>query len=166
MSIMFQRTLLLVAFLTGLLCSRAIACVTPALKEAHARGGLVVMGMEYATLTLTMKNERLRLAQTVCRDAPGEGEEIENASVDLAMATVMLRVEVGDSALCAFSYSADGRAFTAIGKPFMAKPEKWTGAKVGLFCTLLQGEPATGKDHLDVDWFRIEALQSASGVRP
>jgi hypothetical protein len=129
------------------------------LQHENVQGGLVVMGVEYATLTLRKRADSFSLSQTVCHDAQGEGGEVENGSVELGNASVILKAEVTEGALCSFSYSIDGRAFTAIGQSFPARPEAWTGAKVGLFCTLPSSEKMIGNDYLDVDWFRIESLR-------
>ena len=65
-----------------------------------------------------------------------------------------LRVTISSpDAQCAFSYSEDGIKYKTIGKSFTAKPDKWIGAKVGLFCTGASGIRNGG--YVDVDWFRI-----------
>lgn len=70
---------------------------------------------------------------------------------------IYVRVTVNaPDALCRFSYSLDGESFTSIGEPFYAKPDKWIGAKVGLFC--LSPSDAKNGGYADVDWFRIAEL--------
>jgi beta-xylosidase len=133
--------------------------LTPKLEHAGARGGLVVMGMEYATLTVKNNGERLSLIQTVCPDARGGGHEVEHGTAEVSPGSVILKVDIAESALCTFSYSTDGRTFTAIGIPFPAQPETWTGAKVGFFCILQNGDNVAGNDYIDVDWFRIETVR-------
>jgi hypothetical protein len=61
---------------------------------------------------------------------------------------------VQPSAVCQFSYSNDGEEFEPIGQPFVAKPGRWIGAKVGLFCIAPQESNSQG--YADFDWFRIE----------
>ena len=58
-----------------------------------------------------------------------------------------------DDAVCTFYYSTDGKRFHRLGNRFVARPGKWIGAKVGLFCN----RPVTKNDAgwLDVDWFRV-----------
>ena len=48
----------------------------------------------------------------------------------------------------------DGVAFTEIGTPFVAKPGRWIGAKVGLFA--LSSKPAAEFGYADYDWFKVE----------
>ena len=54
-------------------------------------------------------------------------------------ADIWLRVEVGEEALCNFSYSLDGRKFHRAGAPFKARAGKWIGAKVGFFSLAPEG---------------------------
>jgi hypothetical protein len=64
-------------------------------------------------------------------------------------------VKVSAGASAVFSYSADGTAFTDIGAPFIAKPGRWIGAKLGLFA--LGSVPVWEYGYSDVDWFRVTA---------
>jgi hypothetical protein len=63
-------------------------------------------------------------------------------------------VKVSKAAVCTFSYSIDGISFTEIKDKFTARPGKWIGAKIGLFCTRTTKTNDSG--YADVDWFRIE----------
>lgn len=118
------------------------------------KAGLIVMGNDYAYACIS-KNERgYIISQYVCRDAlTGASEELVEQK-PLMGASVYLKVNVSaPDAVCQFSYSEDGVAFYSIGKPFQAKPDKWIGAKVGLFCT---GSPETRNGgYVDIDWFRV-----------
>jgi hypothetical protein len=44
--------------------------------------------------------------------------------------------------------------FKPIGNLFLAQPDKWIGAKVGLFCNS-RSDVRTG-GYADVDWFRVD----------
>jgi hypothetical protein len=82
------------------------------------------------------------------------GTEQMIAEQPLNDAAAFLRVEVrAPDATFTFSFSEDGINFKPIGKPFVAKPDKWVGAKVGLFCSS-KPDVRTGS-YTDVDWFRI-----------
>jgi beta-xylosidase len=137
----------------------AVVRLTPVLEYEGSSAGLVVMGTQYAALALKAVGRRLTLAQTACEDAPGGGQELQIGGVDVPPGDVFLRVDVAEGALCSFSYSFDGKVFTKIGKLFTAQPESWTGAKMGLFCTLPGGAPGGENTHVDVDWFHIEPLK-------
>ncbi|QDA61659.1 glycoside hydrolase family 43 protein [Hymenobacter jejuensis] len=120
------------------------------------KAGLLIVGNDYAYLAVTKQAEGYRVAQMRCRDAPSGTPEQVVAEQPLPGAEVQLRVQVsGPEATCRFSYSTDdGASFRPIGEPFVAKPDKWTGAKVGLFCAGTQPERRIG-GYADVDWFRI-----------
>lgn len=59
--------------------------------------------------------------------------------------------------------SLDGVSYTSIGEPFYAKPDKWIGAKVGLFC--LSPVDAKNGGYADVDWFHIELALPSAGTK-
>ncbi|GAB2698829.1 glycoside hydrolase [Hymenobacter frigidus] len=120
------------------------------------RLGLLIMGLDYAALTLTYQGEKLQLAQAVCKNADQLGPETASApAADLPLGQpVYLRVAVQAGAKCQFSYSLDGRSFRPVGTEFAAREGKWIGSKVGLFCT----RPGKTNDGgtADIDWFRVE----------
>jgi beta-xylosidase len=117
--------------------------------------GLIVMGGDYSYLSLSGTEKDLSLAQVICLDAEKGGQERIVQERPLENGSVFLRVKVtSPDALCEFSYSLDGTTFTPIGEPFTAKPDKWIGAKVGLFC-VSDFEAKTG-GYADFDWFRVE----------
>ena len=113
------------------------------------------MGNDYSYLSISKNENGFRISQIVCRDAPNNGAEEVMDEQPLADSIVYLRVTVtAPEAKCSFSYSEDGKRFKQIGKPFIAKPDRWMGAKVGLFCT---GKPeARTGGYADIDWFRID----------
>lgn len=118
------------------------------------RAGLVIMGYDYATLTLTKTDKGFQLSQIFCEEASkGNAEQVMEQKI-VKSGELWLRVQVSaPGAICNFSYSEDGENFKNIGKPFKAKPGRWIGAKVGLFCV---GKPGTTNGgYTDVDWFRV-----------
>ncbi|MDR3652957.1 MAG: glycoside hydrolase 43 family protein [Paludibacter sp.] len=133
------------------------------------RAGLVVMGMDYATLTIEKGEKGLTLNQISCLKADKGSPETLNASVPLEQPTVFLRVEISQSkmpneekinqpiATCTFSYSTDGQRFKPLGKQFTAREGLWIGAKVGLYCS--RPKPMNDSGYTDVDWFRIESAK-------
>ncbi|HMK04204.1 MAG TPA: hypothetical protein VK489_08435 [Ferruginibacter sp.] len=48
----------------------------------------------------------------------------------------------------------DGNNYSPIGEKLTAKPGRWVGAKVGLFCTRTVKTNDSGS--ADIDWFRID----------
>jgi beta-xylosidase len=130
----------------------------PSGKITGERTGLVVMGLDYALLSLENTKAGLVLSQNECLKADQGNPEKTNASVNLSNNTLYLRVTIQPDASCTFSYSLDGQAYTPLGKPFTAKEGKWIGAKVGLFCS----RPLSNNDggRVEIDWFRIESLST------
>lgn len=127
------------------------------------KAGLVVFGMDYASITIEQSDEGYRVVQTVCVKAEKGSPEETGASALVPSPGLFLRVtvrlenerEIVPKVLCSFSYSVDGKQFTALGKEFVAKEGQWVGAKVGVFA--LAGVAATKPGYVDFDWFRIEA---------
>jgi beta-xylosidase len=119
-----------------------------------ARTGLVMMGMDYAFLAVEKMTSGYRVIMTSCQNANNAGKEVEEASVACAGSSVLLRVQVARGAICHFSYSIDGKQFTALGEAFVARAGRWIGAKVGLFCLAPAG--AQTQAYADFDWFRFD----------
>jgi beta-xylosidase len=122
-------------------------------KETGEKTGLVITGMNYAYLSITKAGDKDILSVTVCMNADSGGREEVAASKKTSSENVYLRVEVKNGGKCQFSYSEDGKIFISIGKEFMARKGKWTGAKVGLFATAPFQSKKQG--FADYDWFRF-----------
>jgi beta-xylosidase len=117
--------------------------------------GLVIMGEDYAYLSLKKVDSVYKLNVMKCNSMLKNNKEIVVDEKNIGIAsTVFFRVNVkAPNAVCNFSYSIDGENFMQIGNVFFAKPGKWIGAKVGLFCSGNYGSKIGGL--ADVDWFRI-----------
>lgn len=121
------------------------------------RTGLVVMGMDYATLTVARASGGLVLTQSIARKADSGAPEATTASVALPPAETgpfYLRVHVASGASATFSWSIDGVTYTVTGTPFTVRPGRWIGAKVGLIAT--GAGHAREMGYADYDWFRFE----------
>lgn len=130
---------------------------TPNVKLENEKVGFVVMGLNYAALSLKSTKEGIQILYAVCKNADKGNPETENVLTKLEGSTVYFRVTVVKGGICSFSYSMDGKKFIKAGDPFTAEPGKWIGAKVGLFCTRTQQTNDSG--FADVDWFRVESLK-------
>jgi len=130
------------------------------------RTGLIVMGQDYAAITIDSTINGLSLNFVSCKNAPAGNPEIKTVSIPYKSNEVYFRVEVKQSfsinndnytqpnANCTFSYSTDGNKFTVIGDVFSAKEGKWIGAKIGIFCQ--RPKRLNDSGYADFDWFRIE----------
>ncbi len=120
--------------------------------------GFIVMGMDYAYLSLTKKEDGIYLYYSTCKQAnKGNAEESEEIK-KLTDGVIYLRVKVETGAICHFSYSMDGNNFNEIEKPFTAQPGQWIGAKIGMFCTSIKKAHDSG--YADFDWFGIEQINN------
>lgn len=131
----------------------ATACLTFHGLNAGDRTGLLVMGTDYAGLTLTKTADAIRLDYIRCRHADKGSPEQATQLSSGQDSTFYLRVTVDKGARCRFSYSTDGRRFIPGGEVFQAVPGRWIGAKVGLFCNSTQKTNDAG--YADFDWFRV-----------
>jgi beta-xylosidase len=116
--------------------------------------GLIIMGMDYATLSISVDDNGYFIKQTEAINAINGAEEKSNEEVRLKTNSAYFRVEVSaPDAMCQFSYSENGKTYKKIGKPFKAKEGKWIGAKVGLFSVSTKEAKRYG--YADVDYFKI-----------
>ncbi|HEX8398527.1 MAG TPA: glycoside hydrolase 43 family protein [Pyrinomonadaceae bacterium] len=116
--------------------------------------GLVVMGLDYAHLSVTNREGKLFVSQAVANNADKGTKEIETAPIELKEKTFYLRVKVENDAICQFSYSTDGKTFTRVGTAFKAREGKWIGAKMGLF--FIRNGKFNDAGSAEIDWFRVE----------
>jgi beta-xylosidase len=120
--------------------------------------GLLMMGMDYAYISVANVGGKLQFSQSTCVNADKLALETGTPGGEVPAARagqpLYLRVAVKAGAKCQFSYSLDGQTFQPLGAEFQAREGKWIGAKVGLFST----RPSKFNDsgNADFDWFRIE----------
>ena len=118
------------------------------------RAGLIIMGMDYATIDITKDKDGFIVRQTQVLNAIDGLEELTIAEERINSNEVLFRVEVqAPDAMCHFSFSENGKEYTKIGKPFKAELGKWIGAKIGLFCVSSSEVKRGG--YADVEYFRV-----------
>ncbi len=118
------------------------------------RAGLIIFGTDYAYISLLKKSDGNYIQYAHCKDADkGKSESINDAG-KINGAEVFFRVRVNSGAMYQFSYSEDGINFKELGDKLIAKPGRWVGAKMGLFCTRISKTNDSG--FVDVDWFKVE----------
>lgn len=123
-------------------------------KNGWSKTGLIVMGADYAYLSLTKRPEGVFISQTVCKNADRHAPEKERAPIPVRGETFYLRVRFSPNAACDFSFSVDGVNFTPVGETFTAKAGKRVGATIGVFA--VRNNKARDYGYADYDWFRIE----------
>lgn len=119
------------------------------------RAGLIVMGMDYAALSIVYEDGQYYIQRSESIGAiDGEKEVVLDKKLSKTN-QVYFRVQVvGPKGECQFSYSENGKNFKDIGKPFYAQPGKWIGAKVGVFS--LSSPEAKRGGYADFDWFKVD----------
>ncbi|HEV2705601.1 MAG TPA: glycoside hydrolase 43 family protein [Pyrinomonadaceae bacterium] len=115
--------------------------------------GLLVMGLDYAYVSVKKRPAGLSVSQTIVKNAESGAQGKESLPLPLKTNTFYLRVEVSKNAVCRFSYSTDGAHFTTVGEPFNARQGRWIGARLGLFALRTGHTRETG--YADFDWFRV-----------
>jgi beta-xylosidase len=137
--------------------------VTFAANADGEKTGLIVMGADYAYLSIAHRGDQTVLSINSCKNADRRSPESESSPIALPNSstkphTVYLRVQVKQNARCQFSYSVDNVTFVPIGEPFTARAGRWIGAKVGLFSVGPSIGPNQSREHghADFDWFRVE----------
>jgi beta-xylosidase len=123
-------------------------------KFKNERFGLIIFGSEYAYISLQKGDDGLNI---ICKEnikADKNGEEKEFASFPVKGNDFYLRVNVGKGGICRFEFSENGQNFTTIEKTFIAKPGRWVGSKIGLFC--LRENITNDAGYADIDWIRFQ----------
>lgn len=124
------------------------------LRQDGERFGLVVTGLDYATVYVERQQGVLFLKMARCRSADTGTTEDVLVSQPLSTSTMIyLRVAVKEGGSCQFSTSVDGMLFINMGPLFQAREGKWVGARVGLYAIRQQQTNDSG--YANVDWFRI-----------
>jgi beta-xylosidase len=116
--------------------------------------GLVVMGMDYGTVSIIRNNSKLEIRSAVCKQAEKSGKEEVTETKPIDSSTIYFRVQVRKGAECSFSYSTDGLSFLTIGNSFKAREGRWIGAKMGFYA--LRNGIINDAGNADIDWFRVE----------
>jgi beta-xylosidase len=144
--------LLLQKFPGPLFTATAKVSFTP--LAAGNETGLIVMGLDYAYLSLLQKDDGLYAGETIVKDADQGNAETRVAEQPVSGNEFYLRVTVAEGAVASFSLSNDGQHFTPLGEPFRARQGRWIGAKFGLFAARLSDSGKAG--YADYDWVRVD----------
>jgi beta-xylosidase len=125
------------------------------------RAGLIVHGTDYAFISLEKKADGNYISFSICKDADKGKEQTVQDGEKINSTDIYFRVKIAKGAVCEFSYCEDGKTYKPFGDKLTAKPGRWVGAKVGLFCT---GTIRTNDSGFaDIDWFRIENPKPPKG---
>lgn len=124
-------------------------------KWQGKKAGLIILGNDYSYITISKNQNGYLVSQIICKNAAENTPEEIVGEQHISSSLIYLKVDVSaPNATCNFSYSENGKDYKLLGKPFIARPDLWTGAKVGIFCSAKSNTPIGG--YADFDWFRIE----------
>lgn len=129
----------------------------PSGRTPGARAGLIVFGYDYGWIGLVAGPAGWRWGGEIVHDAMRGGADRTELfpGIEPVAGPVILRVTVDREGRVQFWSSRDGSRFQAAGPAFLAKVDRWIGAKAGVFAS----GPAAGTlaipDHADFDWFRV-----------
>jgi len=122
--------------------------------QIEEKSGLVIMGKEWAFITLTKTNNGMQIGMYTGTYFRGYDKTEKIESIDVQENTCYLKVQVDCQAICSFSYSFTGDNYLPIGSKFTAMKGIWIGAKVGLFN--VNPNITSSKGYADFDLFKIE----------
>jgi beta-xylosidase len=126
-------------------------------RHENERFGFILLGSDYGVIALQKKSDGVYISYNECVGAEKGKAEIEKAAFKVAEGDMYLQIRVTKQAIANFGFSLDGKDFKTIGGPFTAKPGRWVGAKIGLFCTRTNKTNDAG--FADIDWIRIEPVK-------
>ena len=118
------------------------------------RAGLMIFGTDYGYISLLKKTGGNYISFSNCKNADkGQPETVQDGE-KIDSPDIYFRATISKGGICEFSYSTDNKTYKVVGEKLVAKPGRWVGAKVGLFCTRTIKTNDAG--FADIDWFRIE----------
>lgn len=122
-------------------------------KFDNERFGLIVFGSDYAVLSLIKKGDKIFVTQSENIGADKKREETVISTLPVNGDDFILKVKVSKGGVCDFSYEADVVTGSLM-KTFKAKPGRWVGAKIGMFCTRTNVTNDAG--FADIDWIHFD----------
>ncbi len=123
-------------------------------KFRDERVGLVLLGSDYAFLSLVKKDDGIYIVCNENLKADKKGKEKEGEKFTVKGTTVYLMVIMKEKGVYRFAFSEDDIHYTMLKKSFVAKPGRWIGAKMGLVC--LRNNITNDAGYADIDWVRFD----------
>ncbi len=121
----------------------------------NERFGFILLGTDYATVSLQKRNDGIYVFYSECVDADKGKEELEKINRKVPDGDIYLQIRMNKQGVASFNFSTNGTDFTKLGGPFTAKPGRWVGAKLGMFCT--RNSKTNDAGFAEVDWIRINS---------
>lgn len=118
------------------------------------RVGLVLFGSDYAYIAVENREGGLFI---ICREnlqADKMGTEKEKAAYPVKGNSFILEISMEEGGKYRFAFTDSDGVSTSVVREFIAKPGRWVGAKIGLFC--LRSQLTNDAGFADIDWIRFE----------
>jgi beta-xylosidase len=122
-------------------------------RHEQEQFAFAVHGADYAFISLVKKKDGVYLTFNECKEADNGKAETEVLISKAKAADMYLRIQVEAGAVCSFWYSEDGINYKQADEKWIAKPGRWVGARIGMFCSRWNATNDAG--FADVDWFRV-----------
>jgi beta-xylosidase len=125
-------------------------------KFRNEKFGLLLLGADYAYIAVEKREEGLFL---VCRENTGadkKGTEKERAVFPVKGNSFVLELTMTEGGNYHFGFIDKEGISTSVVREFKAKPGRWVGARIGLFC--LRNNNTNDAGYADVDWVRFEKM--------
>jgi len=123
-------------------------------KFKNERFGFVLFGADYAYISLEKGDDGMHIVCKENKQADKNGKEKQGADFPLKGNTVYLELKVEEGGNYHFGFSEDNKEYTTIAKSHTAKPGRWVGAKIGMFC--LRNNITNDAGYADIDWIRFD----------
>ncbi len=127
-------------------------------KHENEKLGLVMFGTDYGYIAVQKKEGGLFLVCNENTRADKNNKEKEVASFPLQGNDFMLGVEMDKGGVYHFSFGDSKGSITELPQSFTAKPGRWVGAKIGIFCT--RNNTTNDAGYADIDWVRFEPIKN------
>ena len=124
-------------------------------KTEGERFGLVIVGLDYAALSVVKKKDGNYIVFTHCKNADKNSEPVDSVIKKITGNEIRFRIDFEEGATAdLFKYSIDNKQADDIPFVFTMKPGKWVGARIGMFYT--RSAITNDGGYVDVDWFRFD----------
>jgi beta-xylosidase len=123
------------------------------LKFVNERFGVCVFGTDYASLSVIKEKNEVFIVESENIGADKNEPEKELSRMPFGENELYVTIKVSKGGTCEFSYGTE-KITTNLLKTFTAKPGRWVGAKIGLFCTRTNVTNDAGV--VDIDWIRFD----------
>lgn len=111
-----------------------IASITFNAEQVGERAGFILFGMDYAALVMEKTASGMVVNYLECKQADkNKPEQVKNWGT-IQGKKIFIKLVMQTGALASFSFSEDGIHYSNTTPVFAAKPGRWVGAKMGIFC--------------------------------